>query len=293
MKYFFYIYLIVISTVSYSQEKKILIIDSSSNKPIPFCAIDFFNNDGTFSDENGLFVINIDKIKKVKVTHLSYEKLEILLLTTLDTIKLAQKTTNLKEIEINKTNQLKHLRIGNNNKSIISVVLNPKTEFIVFIKPDSKLLNPIINTIEIPLKMSNHFSLVKNDEFNTAVLKLNIYNKNRELLYSQIIKTPLDERINNYKSLKLDNTIHFNPEGIFFGIEMLGYVDKHDRLTSSKKQEMITLKFSESKEVNQTFYRNVFYKNGDWNLIEKNSNIFNINSNKNFNLGLLINVLYN
>lgn len=271
-----------------------MIIDATSKNPIPFCSVDFLNNDGTFSNEHGVFLINFDQVNKIKVTHLSYEDTEPILLNAIDTIKLTPKITILKAVEIQTKSQSKHISIGyKNKKSFFSIALNPKTEFIVFIKPPEKLVNSTINTIDIPIVKSKHFLLSETNQFDIAVLKLNIYDINRTLLFSQIVKISLDKSIDTFKPVALDTAVNFNAEGMFFGIEMIGYVDINNKLITSVKHEKISLKFVESKENNQIYYKNVFYKNGDWNSIDKNNNVFNINTYKNFNLGLTVNLLNN
>ena len=71
MKYLFFTFLFVITNLSFSQGKEIVIIDASSQNPIPFCSVDFLNNDGAFSNEQGIFLINLGQVNKIKVTHLS------------------------------------------------------------------------------------------------------------------------------------------------------------------------------------------------------------------------------
>ena len=294
MKYLFFTFLFVITNLSFSQGKEIVIIDASSQNPIPFCSVDFLNNDGAFSNEQGIFLINLDQVNKVKVKHLSYEDTDPILLNTIDTIKLTPKITNLKVVEINRQLSSKYFSIGyTKRKSFFSIALNPKTEFIVFIKPPEKLVNSTINAIEIPISKSNYFSIGQTNQFAIVILKLNIYNVNRTLLFSQIVKIPIDKSIDAYKLVTLDTYVNFDTGGMFFGVEMVGFVDEYNRLISSKKQDFITLKIFESKENNQTYYKNVFYKNGYWNLIDKNINVFNINTDKNFNLGLTLNLSYN
>ncbi|MDP2089254.1 MAG: hypothetical protein Q8J84_07610 [Flavobacteriaceae bacterium] len=294
MKYIISIFLFLTSQISYSQYKPFIIIDQQTNKPIPFCAVDFLNNDGTFSDESGFFLADIEQIKKIKVTHLSYETFETKIFNLPDTIKLNSKPIVLKEIVINKNSYSKNLRVGYyKSKSVLSVVFLPKTEFIVFIKSSKSFINPIIESLEIPLKISKPSISSSVKEIIYGVLQLNIYDNHKNKIYSQIIKVTVEENIKNIKPIKLEEDICFPTEGLFFGIEMIGYVDNQNSFITTKKHEMIAIKFIESKEANQTFYKNIFYSNGDWNLLEKNLNVFHINSKNNFNLGLVLNLLSN
>ena len=50
-----YILLIFVFAFSKTQSQNIIVVDSTNHKPIPFVNVYFSKNNGTFTNENGVF----------------------------------------------------------------------------------------------------------------------------------------------------------------------------------------------------------------------------------------------
>lgn len=91
---------LLLTTNFYSQ--KILVFDSISSKPIPFANIEFSNNRGTITNEDGVFKGNSDE--QIFISHISYETKKVSGLNLKDTIYLKPVSIELDEVVLSNFN---------------------------------------------------------------------------------------------------------------------------------------------------------------------------------------------
>lgn len=284
------IILILIPFFCTSQEnKKIVVIDSKTNQPVDFCTIKFNNNGGTYSNSLGEFFLDTAFVKKIKISHISYDE-EIIEKNRIDdTIRIHPKKINIPEIEIsNKYSQsFKLIKTENSKeKNINTWHFQPKTEFILFLKPEKNEVGAILHQVSMPCSIKN-----KDESSNeTIVFRLNIYDKNRILIYSKTKESNIEEVKNRWLNFILDEQLIFHEQGFFFGIEFIGKIDDN-KFTPLKKGNSIALNFTSSKKnKNNSYYKNIFLDNGNWIPITKNSELFpfEIESNMNISLSIVV-----
>ena len=95
---------------SYSQSKKLIILDSISNLPVKFANINFLNGFGVFSNENGKLNISDVNVQSIDISHVAYESKKIALSKINDSIiYLIPKIIKLNEVVI-QPNSLKIIK---------------------------------------------------------------------------------------------------------------------------------------------------------------------------------------
>ena len=103
---------------SYSQNTKIVILDSISNLPIKYANVNFLNGFGVFSNENGSIMISDLTVNSIEISHVSYESKKIDLKKINNSIVLLKpKIIKLDEIIIKKE-KLKLLNTINSKKHL-------------------------------------------------------------------------------------------------------------------------------------------------------------------------------
>ena len=93
-----YILLIFVFAFSKTQSQNIIVVDSTNHQPIPFVNVYFSKNNGTFTNENGVFNLNNRKQDTIKFSHISYNEYEIIASNIRDTIILSPNSIILKEV---------------------------------------------------------------------------------------------------------------------------------------------------------------------------------------------------
>lgn len=107
MKKLFLLYFLFILSInfSYSQSKKLIILDSISNLPVKYANINLLNGFGIFSNENGKLNISDINVKSIEISHISYESKKLDLRKKNDSvIFLTPKIIKLNEIVIAQKN---------------------------------------------------------------------------------------------------------------------------------------------------------------------------------------------
>ena len=99
-----YLLILILSGSIYSQ--KVLVIDSTTQKPIPFVTIQFNSTDGTYSNENGFFEMTTNKTDTIAISHITYSTLLLKASDVKDTIRMSPNAVILKEVVITNKNKI-------------------------------------------------------------------------------------------------------------------------------------------------------------------------------------------
>ena len=283
------ILLILVSQIIFAQ-KKIVIIDGLNHKPIEYCNIDFNNNNGTFSDENGVFYLD-QFVEEITVSHISYKPLNVNNFNNIDTLKLVPNDIRLNEVLLRKNNYKEIIVRHNKSKTIFNWPFFPKTEYILFLKPNNYDVESMIKSLIFSINVNVKSKEFKDSYVTIYIFRNIIYNKNREIIYSKIEEVSLQRLKSNNLKFEIDQPIIFNNNGLYFGIQLIGLKEKDQLLNFIDNKNGISLKFVKTKEQDNSFLKNIFYKNGEWNLFSKDNKIFQfdfVKSNINIDLQLIL-----
>lgn len=227
MKYFYTLFLIIISILSFSQvSKPIYIYDSISKAPIPFANVIIYEKEniinGFYADENGFVKIICNENSSLKFSCIGYENKTFEKLFGLsDTIFLMQNSIILKEVIITNSNKYKNLGFINSKKN--STINTFKgSEFAVFIENESNVKTKIKSVILNLTKKKDH----------TTILKIKFYKKGNndtptDILNNRDIIYYLKNKHNGELEIDIDDeNIELPEEGVYLSVESLGFIDK-------------------------------------------------------------------
>jgi hypothetical protein len=267
-KYWIIILLFFLNLVS-SQTLKGVIKDSLSNNGLPYCNVVFMkSNSGVYSDENGLYKIDIQKNYNdtLKISSVGYEPKFIALAQFKGEVSvefdvfLKEKVTVLDEVSVfrkakiyKKTHSFGEEREGNTGMSTLIGY-----ESVVYIE-NAENSSGKMKSVVLYLKRTENADFVaplnikfycfdkENNRPGEALLKTNLIVKPRNRIY----KLNIDVQ---------DYNIPFPKDGICIGIELM------DPKNESKKYDKIGPSFrltaSSSKMLTWSNYRNRGWKNG-------------------------------
>src|SRR5690554_5434329 len=123
------------SLLFYSQTFEIR--DFLTKKPLPFATIILDNQNGFYTNENGVFQLDRE-YKSITISYVGYESYTTKVETLKDTIFLKPITYNIEEVTItNSKNSLEKIGFLKSKgiKNIKSTPLNPKSEQIIVVLP--------------------------------------------------------------------------------------------------------------------------------------------------------------
>lgn len=275
------------------QSQNIVVVDSLNRKPIPFVNIHLSKNNGTFTNEKGVFYLNSKSKDTIKFSHISYNEFEIIASNINDTITLVPNAVILKEVIIHNRKKIsKFVDFPRKNSSYGSFPVSSRSEIISLIKPNNENENAIISKLVFKFEKRK-----KNDNainIKTA-LRINIYNViNKNIddnVYSSnvfIIDATKKDKIEIDLS---DNYIEFDEKGLFIGIEVIGDIDIKGNIINDKSliRPILTDNIIED-YTSQTFLKYTFDKKLILkpinNILEKSSGD-KINRNLSFGITLI------
>lgn len=281
---------------SYSQNTKIVILDSISNLPIKYANVNFLNGFGVFSNENGSIMISDLNVNSIEISHVSYESKKIDLKKINNSIVLLNpKIINLDEIVIKKE-QLKLLKtinskpkVHSNYKEMYFSAIGLKLAFKIN-SPDNKI--NFLKSIEIPLfKKTNDATkdsyLEKQYPYKTLIkveILESVDDKPGENLYDynkyEIINS---ERLNDAFISTFEKSIKIPEKGLFVVVTFIGKVDENNLLIAEMPYD-INLKYPDKKFIKwilpnipitarekntKTFFRFDYETESNWKQFEK------------------------
>lgn len=288
---------ILSSCFSYSQSRKLIVLDSISKVPLKYASINFLNGYGVYSDEDGQFTIADKTIESIEVSHVSYYSRKMYVSKLNDTIILLKpKMIELEEIVVKRIEKLKATK---------SVTVKPQTH-----KDYNKLFYSAIG-LQLALKINSaeKQSYLKNIEIPLLREKDDATRKlypEKKYPYKTLIKIEVLESVNDspgeklydfatyeiIDSEKIKNSFIYEfkeeieiPEnGLYIGVTFIGSVDESNNLifempysiNSKYEKDLKFIKWLlpnipiiERKSDTKTMYRFNNEKEPIWKQIEK------------------------
>lgn len=255
--------LIISITQQLCHSQSYFVKDSISKKNIPYASIQYLNSDeGTYSNEKGMFYLNKNISDSIKISCLNYYPLKLAISELKDNIFLNPKVEILDEITI--TNKKKEKTIGLHKKSTnFSCHILTSTEFITSLKFKEDIHNTFITDIHIPIKKAR--KVIKEDI--RALIRLNIYSDFKEKIYES---EPKYCELNKSRLLSFDVSdalIEIKPNNLFVGVELLGFVNNRNEIIEKSNDYSLVIPFTHKKtndfEFN-TYLKLVFSGNKEW-----------------------------
>jgi len=282
--------------LSFSQNTKIVILDSISNLPIKYANVNFLNGFGVFSSENGSIMISDLNVNSIEISHVSYESKKIDLKKINNSIVLLKpKIIKLDEIIIKKE-KLKLLKkinskpkIHNNYKEMYFSAIGLKLAFKIN-SSDNKI--NMLKSIEIPLFKKTNDATKNSDPdkqypYKTLIkieILESINDKPGENLYDynkyEIINSEL---LNDSFISKFEKSIKIPENGLFVVVTFIGKVNENNLLIAEMPYD-IHIKYPDKKFIKwilpnipitarekntNTFFRFDYETESNWKQIEK------------------------
>lgn len=287
-----YIYILFLLFLNNMQSQSIIVIDSLNHKPIPFVNIQFNKNNGTYTNENGVFEVNRNTKDTLRLSHISYTDYEVKASDVKDTIILSPNAILLTEVKItNGKKTIKYVDFPRKNSSFGSFPVISKSEIITLIIPN------IENAYSIITKLDFKFEKKKYEENNNNIktaFRVNIYDSKKEKIKNKIYSSEvfiIDATKKEKIEIDLNNEyIELSNNGLFIGIEVIGDIDQNGNITKEKSSIRPILTDNTINDYSaKTFLKYTFDKKLNLNPI---NDIFekNLNSkiNRNLSFGMTI-----
>lgn len=268
-----------------SQDFKVIIVDSLSNKPISYAIVyNSIDKTGNYSNEDGSFYIN--KLNQsFLISHIGYHSKTFNLSIKKDTVKLEPITYLLNEIIVKPVNS-KIIEIGYYKfKSFFTITGFIGDEVAVYFPCESKKSNLIKNLI-IGFSTKSYIKNSLGIDF-ISIFRINFYSTIENSVEPDILILKKDlvftsDIIKNKTIIDLSEQNLIMPsDGIFVSIEWVGIESKETKKLitnySERIEPFITTTFDKT---NAIVYERNKIKNTEWKLIDKN-NKFSIMLKKN------------
>lgn len=270
MKKIIILILFIYTNFLFSQNKTCIIVNDNNNLPIEYCNIKVVNKDiGTYSNGNGYFTFNDNNKDSLFITHILYKEITIAVKSIKDTIKLKSKNQFLDEVII--SSDKNYTDWSKKRKDKHHWYIQPKTEFCVLLEKYKK--NETLNEIRFPIE---YLDYLKSKAINSSIFRINIYDNTNDKIGNIISVTnntsTLTEK-SNFIQFSLNKPIEIPINGLFIGIEFIGFIDNNGTLLINERNNFIKLDFASTKS-SKTFYSNKFINNGLWSLLKKKNDVF-------------------
>lgn len=275
---------------SFSQ--KIVVVDAETKEPLPFTTIKF-NDTGIYSDINGVFETARIAADSIEISMLGYESYTTDLNTLRDSIFLFLKPTVLNEIIISRNQTIKNIEYLRKPNNLGEWPLQPGSEFLVFISPKKEIENFKINKLKIKFSKVSERKDLKNTDIK-GFIRLLIYDVKNNLPNSIIFySSPMDVNSFGKDEILVDisnQAIILNSEGLFVGLEMIGYFLDNEPVVDTAPVLRPNLTDQDSKYFDaKTYIRFTFDKQLElFPLNEILKNTTRKNYSRNLNIGLEI-----
>lgn len=263
--------------MSFAQKKWPLILrDIESKEPISFASITGDSGDFTYSNIDGSFEISASD--SIIISHINYGEHIISIKTSFpeNTIYIAQKTIDLKEVVvIAETKKRKAYKVGNLLKrSNLTFNISEKTQIVLYIPNDKYTVGSTVLSIEIPL-----FGR-KDETYNRLIIRPKLYSVNplntmphAELIHNEEL-VELEDINSKYYSVNLEKHNISLPEGgIYVGFELIGAInEKGELIRSNHFSRKVGLQGDMSKKF-KGFKTLLMINNSEWINITNDRNV--------------------
>ncbi|HZW63186.1 MAG TPA: hypothetical protein VFF15_06045 [Flavobacteriaceae bacterium] len=279
------------------------VLDRQTREPISFATVSFGNGNGTFADDEGLFLFTkklYSDVDSLHISSLGYKGLSIAAIHLKDTLFLDPKIDKLEEVflrvKINRPFEEEKLKPYLDDDYYKCWLPTVESEIAVYFANKSPKKDTQISSVHIPIALESvdwkkrKKANAEKKSFST-LFKVNFYeNKNNlpgENLNSQNIVFRVTEKNGDMFTLDvLPYAIYMPENGIFISIQVLGYTDKKGKLLPNKKYKEIKsrnsivkiptnfrplLPFTSEIPENRTYIKRVFIHGNAWTLFSRES----------------------
>ena len=274
----FLILLTMLSPATFGMAQTIIVKDSITHEAVPFVSVNFGNDTGGYTDENGAIAIP-NEAAQIRLSHICYETKSISKITAdSQTIILVPKRINLDEVAISAKvpKRIKTTEVGSMKAKTQTKHKGANGfEMALFIPYDSTWTEtPYIHSILASLDYSTHylvFTEIKNPIYATLRFDLRLPDaktnapKDESLINGGII-LPSGQRLNK-NGISLSRPIPFPQTGVFVVVEWI---------TTAKVSESCnlvpSLNMTLDEKENRTWNKKTF-RGMDW-MQEQNESAF-------------------
>lgn len=258
-----------------SQDIKIIILDSLSNKPVSYASVCFMDKkSGTYANENGIFFTH--KINQtIQISHIGYYSQIIKLPVKDNTVKLQPQTYFLNEITVRpgkkKIDEIGYYKF----KSYFNINGFSGDELAVYFANSfnsEKTINQIIIGVNTDRRIKDALGV----NF-VSVFRVNFYStkENSTEPDSMILKKDMlfTSEILEHKT-KIDISeyhLKFPVNGIFVSIEWVGIESENTKeLITDSKERMEPFVSTTFEKTNTVVYERNKFSDNKWKLVDKN-----------------------
>lgn len=275
-KLFFALLFLQAILITNSQESKITIVDSTSNKPISYATIHYLENrSGTYTNVEGVFLTDIIN-SPIRISHVGYYSRTIKLPIKDDIIRLEPQTYFLNEITI-KPVKNKSIEIGyykfKRDFTVTGISGNELAVYFLNNSGEEKQIEELI----IGFSTKDYIKSSLGINF-VSIFRINFYSKkeNSSEPDSLILKNDLLFTSDIVKPKTVFDLSKFNltipSDGIFVSIEWVGIESKDTKSLKTdytgRTEPFISTTFDKTDAI--VYERNKF-KEPNWKLIDKNN----------------------
>ncbi|TXH24016.1 MAG: carboxypeptidase-like regulatory domain-containing protein [Cyclobacteriaceae bacterium] len=224
--------LVVHSGFSQKAELSGKVIDYETNEPLPYVTIVVKDKlAATYSDEAGTFNLDCTAGDSLIITHVGYERSVLFADKINGIIRLKPAPHVLRELTITPSGKKSRQTLGINRKHI-ETYMGGVIQYAMFVDNTDKRMGLIK---KLHFEVAHSVTRGKHDK-RQAKIRVRVYEKNgatgqpgRDILTAEkiIVVEP------NQKDIRVDvseEEIVFPPEGLFVGIDILGFVDESGKL---------------------------------------------------------------
>ncbi|WCM41534.1 hypothetical protein MG290_11320 [Flavobacterium sp. CBA20B-1] len=244
----------LIASTSIFAQKKITLIDSKTNNPIPFYGLNF-NNNLFYSNKNGIVdILEYNATDTLFFEMPEFESKKVLVNDVKDTVYLNFINENLLDeitININKT----PIKIKTTSNRVTATPIKPGREIIEKVIFSENYIGSHIKKITASINRDFITYNKKRETKNYEIcLRINFYDYNLNKIESSEPIT-FKQQKRNLLEFELTNKIKIPKEEIHIGVEFIGVIDTNGNFESIDDFYLRPLIFiKESNEVNSNIY---------------------------------------
>lgn len=292
------IVLLFLCSTVYSQEKYFVVKDAVTQEALPYTNINFLNGFGVFSDESGKVALNEDVPNQIKITHIGYSDVVVLLnelkgndVFLTPSAEMMQELKVLlpkKDARTRKEYVVKPSLHENSNEMYWSSL---GQQFAFYVPNDRK--NSILKSIVIPVIVKDLYQGMANQSFEDhpygTMMKLefmsNVANQPGKKVYDyDKVFVIYSAKVNGKVTVEFDETIAVPENGFFALMTVIGKTDEKGeylpempygiREVNGEKKKYIKIILPnyplvpDSKK-QLTLFRHVFGASENWSRIER------------------------
>jgi hypothetical protein len=228
------------------------VVDFETNVPLPYVNVIVQGKRvGTFSNDTGAFKIQCDLEDSLVLSHIGYEHMKVAIDTDQRLIRLMQQPKLLNEVIIASSRRVRTEKLGLVDQKG-DVLMGGVFQYAVYIENKSKQTG-VVKTLHF--KVGHAFNREKTEKL-PAKIRARVYEREpltgrpgRDILRTELIFTIQPNQ--NHLKIDLSNeNVPFLADGVFIGLDVLGYIDDtgalvHYHINDAKKHLHIpvTIKF--------------------------------------------------